>query len=115
MSVVDTLMETAAVDADLLRKLAAQGDHASVPRDVEFLLKASSTDHASVVACFINDCRYGLATAQGPLESPCIVVVVRMPVEQHAILAVSGFMACVCEVFGLDYDGWQCAVQTART
>ena len=115
MSVVDTLMETAAVDADLLRKLDAQGDHASVPRDVEFLLKASSADHASVVASFINDCRYGVATAQGAQDSPRVLVVVHMPVQQHAIQSVSGFMACVGEMFGMDYDGWRCAVQKART
>jgi hypothetical protein len=114
MAVVDKLMETAAADTDFLLKLDAQGDRFSVPRDVEFLLKAPTSDNASIVASFINDHQYGLATTQD-LESPSVLVVVHMPIEQHAIQSVSGFMACICELFGLDYDGWGCVVQAART
>ena len=115
MAVVDKLMETAAADTDLLRKLDAQGDRFSVPRDVEFLLKAPTLDKASIVADFINDHQYGLATTQDLEESPSVLVVVHMPIEQHTIQSVSGLMACICELFGLDYDGWGCVVQAART
>ena len=115
MAVLDTLIATAVSDTDLLRKLDAQGDRFSVPRDVEFLLKSPSADKATVVADFINDHQYGVAIAQGSEDSPSVLVVINMPIEQHAIQSVSGFMACVCELFGLDYDGWGCVVQAART
>lgn len=114
MAVLNLLIEAAVSDADLLRKLDAQGDRFSVPRDVEFLLRAPSADKATVVADFINDYQYGVATAQGLRDSPSVLVVVNMPIEQHAIQCVSGFMACVCELFGLDYDGWGCVVQATH-
>jgi regulator of ribonuclease activity B len=115
MAVIDTLMQTAVSDTDLLRKLDGQGDRFGVPRDVEFLLRAPSAEKATTVAGFINDYQYGVATAQDLEDSPSVLVVVHMPIEQHAIQSVSGFMACVCELFGLDYDGWGCVVQVAHT
>ena len=66
------------------------------------------------VLASINDDQYGVATAQGLKDSPSVLVVVNIPIEQHAIQSVSGFLACVCELFGLDYDGWGCTVQAAR-
>lgn len=115
MSVVERLIENAASDTDLLRKLDAQGDRFGVPRDVEFLLRAPSVEKAETVAGFINDYQYGVATVQGPEESPAVLVAVHMAIEQHPIQSVSGFMACVCELFGLEYDGWGCVVQAERT
>lgn len=112
MAVIDSLMKIAAADTDLLRKLDAQGDLFHVARDVEFLLRAPSAEKAATVASFINDYQYGVATAQDLDDSPGIMVVVHMPIEQHAIQSVSGFMACVCELFGLEYDGWGCVVMT---
>ncbi|GAA5073449.1 hypothetical protein GCM10025759_14650 [Lysobacter panacisoli] len=105
-------MATAVADSDLLHKLDAQGDQFGIARNVEFLLRAPSAEKATTVASFINDYQYGVATAQGLDDSPSILVVVHMPIEQHAIQSVSGFMACVCELFELDYDGWGCLVQT---
>jgi len=114
MKVVDELMQTAVADTELLRKLDAQGDQFGVTRDVEFLLRAPTADKARTVASFINDYQYGVATPQDLEASPSVLVVVRMPVEQHILQSVSGFMACVCQLFGLEYDGWGCVVQTAH-
>ncbi|KQY54402.1 ribonuclease E inhibitor RraB [Lysobacter sp. Root494] len=111
MTVIDTLIETAVADTDLLRKLDSQGDRFGVPRDVEFLLRAPSAEKATTVASFINDYQYGVATTQDLDDSPSVLVVIHMPIEQNAIQSVSGFMACVCELFGLEYDGWGCVVQ----
>jgi hypothetical protein len=104
-------METAEADTDLLRTLDAQGDDFSIPRDVEFFLRAPSKEKAETVAGFINDYQYGVATPQMSDGDHSVLVVVHMPVQQHAILSVSGFMACVCELYGLDYDGWGCVTQ----
>jgi len=111
MTVIERLMETAGADTDLLRTLDAQGDDFSIPREVEFLLRAPSKEKAETVAGFINDYQYGVATPQLSDENHSVLVVVHMPIQQNAILSVSGFMACVCELFGLDYDGWGCVTQ----
>ena len=115
MAVIDVLMETAVADTDLIRVFDRQGDRLSTPRDVAFLLRAPSADKATLVASFINDYQYGVATAQDLQDSPSVLVMIHMPIEQNAILSVSGFMACICELFGLDYDGWECDVRAAHT
>ncbi|BDU16588.1 ribonuclease E inhibitor RraB [Lysobacter auxotrophicus] len=114
MAVIDTLMETAVADTDLLRRLDAQGDRFHIARDVEFLLRAPSAEKATKVASFINDYQYGIATAQGLDDAPSVLLIVHMRIEQHGLRSVSGFMACVCALFGLDYDGWGCVVQTRK-
>ena len=93
MAMIDALIENAASDTDLLRKLDGQGDRFGVPRDVEFLLRAPSAEKAKTAAGFITDYQYGVATAQDLEASPSVLVVVHMPIEQHNIQAVSGFMA----------------------
>ena len=115
MAVLDTLMENAIADVDLLRQLDGQGDRFSVPRDVDFLLRCPTSEKAEIVASFINEHQYGVATVQDQGDSPSVRVVIRMPIEQHTLHAVSGFMACVSEFFGLEYDGWGCVAQSART
>lgn len=114
MKVIDALMETVVADTELLRKLDSQGDRFGVSRDVEFLLRAPSAEKAQTVASFINDYQYGVATPQDLEVSPSVLVVVTMPVEQHILQSVSGFMACICQLFGLEYDGWGCVVQSAH-
>ncbi|WP_043957374.1 ribonuclease E inhibitor RraB [Lysobacter sp. A03] len=115
MTVVETLMEAAVADVELLRRLDSQGDRFGLPRDVEFLLRCPTAEKAEIVASFINEYQYGVAVEQDLETSPSVLVTVHMPIEQHALLAVSGFMACVCELYGLDYDGWGCVAQSART
>lgn len=114
MKVIDELMQTAVADVELLRKLDSQGDRFGIFRDVEFLLRAPTADKAITVASFINEHQYGVATPQDLEASPSVLVVVHMPVEQHILQSVSGFMVCVSQLFGLEYDGWGCVVQAAH-
>jgi hypothetical protein len=111
MSVIGKLIETAASDTDLLRSLDAQGDDFAIPRDVDFLLRAPSKEKSEIAASFINECQFGVATAQESDGEHSVLVVVHMPIQQHVILSVSGFMGCICELYGLDYDGWGCITQ----
>jgi len=111
MSVVDTLMETAKADTDLLRTLDSQGDNFSAPRDVDFLLRAPSKEKAEIASGFINDYQFGKATLQEQDGQYSVLVIINMAIQQQAILSVSGFMGCVCALFGLDYDGWGCVAQ----
>ncbi|QGZ65157.1 ribonuclease E inhibitor RraB [Paraburkholderia acidisoli] len=104
-------MKTALADVDHLRAMDAKGDDFSLSRDVEFCLLAPSAEKAATVAGFINDYQYGRASVQH-VEAQCrVLVLVHMPVLQHNILAVSGFMTCIAALFGLTYDGWGCVVQ----
>ena len=111
MSVIESLTKTAVADVDHLRAMDAKGDDFGISRDVDFCLIASSAEHASTVVGFVNDYQYGRASAQQVDDHFRVLVVIHMPVLQHNILAVSGFMTCISALFGVTYDGWGCVVQ----
>jgi hypothetical protein len=116
-TVVEVLMDTAKADTDVLIKNDELGDVLSIPREVDFLLRAPSEEKATLVADFINDNRYGDATALCDEEGYRVSVLINMPITQHVLCSVSGLMACICEIFEIEYDGWESAVQkgTAET
>jgi hypothetical protein len=109
---VELLMETAEADTELLLKNDQHGDNFSVPREVDFLLRAPSEGKAQLVADFINDCRYGKATAISDDSGHRISVRIVMPITQHIICSVSGFMACLSKLYELEYDGWGSVIKT---
>ena len=111
MSVIAELRNTARADVQVLQALADQGDDFSVVREVDFLLRAPGREEAELVAGFINDHGYGRASAYSDNGQHCVAVLVDMPVQQNAILSVSGFMVCLCQLYGLEYDGWGCEAQ----
>jgi len=110
--VVELLLETARQDADLLTKNDAKGDHFSRPRAVDFLLKAPTKEKAELVASFVHDNQYGVSKVQEAQGEYGVLVTIHMPTEQHILCSVSGLMACICALFGLEYDGWGCVLQT---
>lgn len=111
MSVVEMLMESAKADIDVLRSLDSQGDHFASLRDVDFLLCAPSREKAEIAAGFINDYQFGAARLQEQDGRHSVRVIINMAIQQHTILSVSGFMSCICALFGLEYDGWGCVAQ----
>jgi hypothetical protein len=111
MKLAAKLMEIAASDTDLLLSLDEKGDHFASPRDVEYFFWASDREKAELLADFVNDYRYGRAEAQESDHKFSVLVTVNMPIQQHELLAVSGFMVCLGELYGLEYDGWGCVVQ----
>lgn len=112
MAAIEKLMDSAEADINVLRALDQQGDIFSAHRQVNFLLRAESRDKAQLVAGFINDYQFGVATANEDETGHSIQVIINMPVEQNIILSVSGFMTCIAELYGLEYDGWGCSAQT---
>ncbi|MGU3781622.1 hypothetical protein [Burkholderia metallica] len=94
-------MDTAVADVELLRALDADGDDFSIPRDVEFLLRGASAEKASIVASFVNDHQYGRASLDQSGDIHRVLVVINMPIQQHNILSVSGFMACLCMLWNM--------------
>ena len=105
-SIVDLLLDTAKADTNLLLQNDASGDVFTVPRRVDFLLRASAAEKAQLVADFINDNRYGDATATSDEEGHRITVLIGMPITQHVVCSVSGLMACISKIFDVEYDGW---------
>jgi hypothetical protein len=67
-------------------------------------------EKAETVIGFINDHQCGLARLEQPENEYRVVVAINMPIQQHVILSVSGFMFCLGALFGVEYDGWGCPV-----
>ena len=115
MSVIGKLMDSTASDIDVLRSLDSNGDDFSKFRDVDFLFRCPSQEEAELVSSFINDYQFGLAVPSHENGESTILVTINMPVEQHIILSVSGFMTCLAALYGLEFDGWGCVAQSQRT
>lgn len=111
MAFVNNLVDVAVSDTDVLRALDEQGDDFSIARDVDFFLRAPDKDKAELVCSFINDYSYGAATVQMSDGNHAVAVIIHMPVTQNVILSISGFMETICQIYGLDYDGWGCVAQ----
>jgi hypothetical protein len=114
MSVIGKLMDSAASDIDVLRSLDGSGDDFSKFRNVDFLFRCPDKDKAELVAGFINDYQFGQAVPSSESGENTILVTINMPVEQNIILSVSGFMTCLAELYGLEFDGWGCVAQSQR-
>ena len=113
MGIVDTLLENARADTELLLLNDRHGDVLSKPREVTFLLVAQDRDKADLVASFIGDNRYGAATVEPYDGKFGVFVKVIMPIEQNVICSVSALFACVAAVFSVEYDGWESEIQRA--
>ena len=111
-SIVELLLDTAKADTDLLLKNDARGDVLSVPRQVEFLLRAATAEKAGLVAGFINDNRYGNATVTSDEHGHRVTILIDMPITQHVLCSVSGLLACVSKIFDVEYDGWGSELKT---
>ena len=110
-SVVKALLDNAYQDSVLLEGNDEKGDVFSIPRDVDFLFYAPDKDKGELVASFINDNCYGDAGYYQSEKKHCIKVVINMPITQNVLNSVSGLMTCIAKVYGLEYDGWGCALQ----
>ena len=111
MSTIQHLIDNATADIDLLTKNDAQGDVFARPRMVDFLLIAPDEEKANLVAGFVNDFGFGAASVDSQTGDHRILVQVEMPTTQHVLQSVSGFMQCLADLYGLQYDGWGCVLQ----
>lgn len=111
-TIVQLLLDTAKADTELLRANDARGDVFSVPRRVDFLLRASTEGKSKLVADFIRDNQYGEVIASSDENGHRISVLITMPITQNVLCAVSGLMACVSKIFDVEYDGWGSVIQS---
>lgn len=113
MSVVEKLLDTAYQDTQLLIGNDEKGDIFNIPRDIDFVLIADTEKKADTIASFINDNQYGNASYEQVEDQYRIIAVVNMPSTQNLVCSVSGLMACIAALFGVEYDGWGCVLQNA--
>lgn len=120
MALVNTLLQNADLDRDLLRGNLERGDSPEAPRDVDFVLYAKDKEKGELICSFVHDNSYGRALYQEILENPevrrhRIVVTIHMPTTEHVTCTASAFMACLAELFNLDYDGWGSPIMNQKT
>lgn len=114
MAVVDSLLDNAYQDTQLLIKNDDLGDDFSQSRDVDFVLTTSDQRRAETVCSFINDNQYGSCRVEGGPEHFRVVTTIHMPSTQNLICSVSGLMVCMGALFEVEYDGWGCIIQRAN-
>jgi len=89
----ELLQQTAVADTDLLRKNDELGDIFTTAREVDFAFETGDKERADDFAEFVNGKSYGAATvreiADGDFQ---VLVLITMPITQHLIGCVSGFM-----------------------
>lgn len=111
MSVIEALLETAYVDTQLLDQMDALGDDPSKSREVGFVLRSREKDKAKTLVSFIQDNQYGIPQLQQPAADDAdyqVIITVNMPITQPLLYSVSGLMACLAQIFEVEYEGWNC-------
>ena len=111
MKLVDTLLNTSEADCDLLRKNLTLGDDPELPRDIDFTLHAKTEERAQLICDFVTDNHYGRPSYQRFDHDDGSVlwtlsIVIHSPTTEHVICTLSAFMACLAQLYDLDYDGW---------
>jgi len=110
----DLLAQTAVADTDLLRKNDELGDIFTTPREVDFAFETAEKERGGDFAEFVNGKSYGKAEVSEIEPNRFrILVLIRMPVTQHLVCSVSGFMLCLSRLFQIDYQGWGSVIQKA--
>jgi hypothetical protein len=109
---VDCLLDNAYQDTQVLLVNEKEGDQFTVARDVEFIFRASDKAKAETVSSFIKDNRYADSTTiiQDGQQSE-LRVIIHMPLRQPVLCSVSALMACLGEIFDIEYDGWSADIK----
>lgn len=101
MTMFDLLQQNALSDTDLLRQNDKLGDVFTTAREVDFAFETSDRERADDFAEYVNGKSFGTAAVSN-------LVLITMPITQHLIGCVSGFMLCLSRLFQIDYLGWGC-------
>ena len=112
--IIDCLLDNAYQDTQVLLVNEKEGDQFAVPRYVEFVFRTPDKSKAETVSSFIADNRYADSTAivQDGDHSE-LRVRVHMPLRQPVLCSVSALMACLAQIFDIEYDGWSAEIKRA--
>ena len=112
MNMFELLHHTAVADTDLLRTNDEAGDIFTIAREVDFAFETGDKERADDFAEFVNGKSYGKATVSKIKDGDFrVLVLITMPITQHLIGCVSGFMLCLSRLFQIEYLGWGSVVQ----
>ena len=112
MTIFELLHQTAIADTDLLRKNDKLGDIFTIAREVDFAFETADRQQADDFAEFVNEKNFGTAAVSKIADGHFrVLVLITMPITQHLIGCVSGFMVCLSRLFKIDYLGWGSVVQ----
>ena len=112
MTMFELLHHTALADTDLLRKNDELGDVFTIAREVDFAFETADGQRADDFAEFVNGKSYGTAAVSKLTDGRFrVLVLITMPITQHLIGCMSGFMLCLSRLFQIDYLGWGSVVQ----
>lgn len=112
MTMFELLHQTTLADTDLLRKNDEVGDNFTKAREVDFAFKTGDKQRADDFAEFVNGKSYGTAAVNKITDGHFrVLVLITMPITQHLIGCVSGFMLCLSRLFQINYLGWGSVVQ----
>jgi hypothetical protein len=114
MNLFEARHENALADNDLLKLNDSSNDNFTIPRDVDFAFKTANRENAQDFCEYINGKNFGLAKFEEIKTELHILVVIHMPITQHLICSVSGFMLCLSRVFKIEYDGWGSVIQKSK-
>jgi hypothetical protein len=110
--IIDMLLDNAYQDTQVLLVNEKEGDQFSVPRNVEFILRTEDKTKAETVRSFITDNRYAdSVTIVSAGQHSELRVTVHMSLRQPVLCTVSGLMACLAQIFNIEYDGWSSDIQ----
>jgi hypothetical protein len=114
MTMFEMLTQTALADTDLLRKNDAMGDTFTIAREVDFAFETKDKQRADDFAEFVNGKSYGNAAVRTITDDNFqVLVLITMPITQHVIGCISGFMLCLGRLFQIEYLGWGSVVQNS--
>jgi hypothetical protein len=116
MSLVDTLLNNSEADLGLLKSNQEKGDPGTEFREVDFIFYTKDRKNGEMICSFMHDNSYGRGFYQEIAENPeshrhRVVVTINMPTTPHIACSVSGLMACIAHLFGIEYDGWGCPLK----
>jgi hypothetical protein len=112
MTMFELLHNNAVADTDLLRKNDELGDVFTMFREVDFAFEAGDKQRADDFAEFVNGKGYGKAAVRKITDNRVqVLVLITMPITQHLVGCVSGFMLCLSRLFQIEYLGWGSVVQ----
>jgi regulator of ribonuclease activity B len=112
MTMFDLLHDAALSDTDLLRKNDKLGDIFTIAREVDFAFETADRQRAEDFAEFVNGKSYGTAAVSKITNDHFrVLVLITMPITQHLIGCVSGFMLCLSRLFKIEYLGWGSVIQ----
>jgi hypothetical protein len=114
MQIVESLLEAAYEDTQLLQKNDELGDSLAIARDVDFVFLTADRTKADTVASFVNDNRYGIPYIEEAEDGFRLIVTLHMPTTQNVLCSVSAFMVCLAKLFDVEYDGWGCVIKSAQ-